>query len=50
MRDGEGTGCTATAGEAMATTVAVGTGELFWVTMLEVVTVVFKEIVQKGSL
>ena len=39
-----GTGCAATAGGAMPTTAAVSTGYLFWVTMLSVIMVVFKEI------
>ena len=37
-------GCVATAGGAMPTTAAVSTGDLFWVKMLAVVMVVFKEI------
>ena len=43
-----GTGCAATAGGAMTTTAAVSTGDLFWVTMLAVIMVVFKEI-EKGE-
>jgi hypothetical protein len=33
----------------MTATATVSTGELFWVTMLKVVTVVLKEMAQKGS-
>ena len=40
-----GTGCAATEGGAMATTAAGNTGKLFWVILLAVVTVIFKEIV-----
>ena len=43
-----GMGCAAMAGGTMTTTAAVSTGNLFWVTMLSVVMVVFKEI-EKGE-
>ena len=43
------TGCAAAAYGAMATTAAVSTNELFWVTILAVVTVVFKEIIKKSG-
>ena len=45
-----GTGRAATAGGAMTTTAAVSIGNLFWVTMLAVVRVVFKEIEKREFL
>jgi hypothetical protein len=44
-----GTGYTARAGDTMTTTATGSTVELFWLTMLAVVTVVFNEIVKNGS-